>query len=163
MGMNAVVEITYTLGERFTRTHEETSTDGTSNGDHVEVALLHGSVKLNDPETIVALFERREIEAISGHEVLIADGGSGILGPIVTTISREDRRRLCNGFFEVRAVRRLVLFAGLHGVDAETELDATFDLVTLLLCSGWGLAGAAAWLGLIPKIRNAARWGGTRK
>ena len=112
----------YTISEGLAGTDEETSTNRTSNGDHVEVALLHGTVELDDAETIVALPERREIQTIPGHKVLVADGCSGVLRPVAASISGEDLGRRHGGLLEVRAVRRLMLF--LH--DAEHDAQAFF-------------------------------------
>lgn len=42
-----------TLGESTARADEETSTDRTSNGDHMEMALLHGAIEFDDASTVV--------------------------------------------------------------------------------------------------------------
>lgn len=109
-----MADSTYTRRKRAAGTDEEASTDRTSNGNHVEVARLHGPVELDDAETIVSNLERVEIEAIASHEVLVADVDRGALGSILVSIAGEDLGDLDSGLFEVRALRRLV--ACLHGV-----------------------------------------------
>ena len=42
-----------TLGHGTTRTDEETSTDGTTDGNHVKMALLHGAIELDTTSAIV--------------------------------------------------------------------------------------------------------------
>lgn len=110
---------TYTLGESAAGTDEETSTDGTTDGNHVKMALLHGPVELDDSETIVTLLEGREVEAISGHEVLIPDGGSCILRAVFTTVSGEDSGRLGDdaALLHVWGRRRVVVDR--HDVEAQ--------------------------------------------
>lgn len=65
---------TYTLAEGTTRTDEETSTNGTTDGDHVQMARLHGALELNDTEAILARLEGLEVETIAGPEALAAVG-----------------------------------------------------------------------------------------
>jgi hypothetical protein len=61
--------VTYTAGERTARTDEETSTNGTTNGNHVKMARLHRLVKLQDGAgSLRATPERPEVEPIAGHE-----------------------------------------------------------------------------------------------
>lgn len=43
---------TYTFAESTTRTDEETGTNGTTNGNHVQVARLHGAVKFDNTVTV---------------------------------------------------------------------------------------------------------------
>jgi hypothetical protein len=63
---------TYTPSEGASRTDEETSTDGATDGDHVKMARLHGLVE--DDEAAVrrlgTALEGLEVETIAGHEVL---------------------------------------------------------------------------------------------
>jgi hypothetical protein len=42
-----------TFGEGTTGTDKETSTDRTTNGNHVEMALLHGPIEFDDAGTVV--------------------------------------------------------------------------------------------------------------
>lgn len=63
--------MTYTLGQGTTRTDEETSTDGTTNGNHVQMTRLHSAIEFDNTLAIVALLEGRSVETISGHEALI--------------------------------------------------------------------------------------------
>ena len=63
---------TYTSSEGASRTDEETSTDGTTDSDHVKMARLHGLVE--DDEAAVrrlgTALEGPEVETIACHEVL---------------------------------------------------------------------------------------------
>ena len=142
---------TYTFRKGAAGTDEETSTDGASNGNHVEVATPHGAVELDDTEAIVALLEGREVEAIPGPEVLLADGGSGILGSIVTAIPREDLRGGLDGdLLEVRIVRRQFV-ARLHDVESPNGDRSSELLVDQLLCLSRESALTAGKVGLIAK------------
>lgn len=79
---------TYTIGKSSTRTDEETSTDGTTDGNHVKMACLHGLVEDNQWATLGAALEGLHVETIAGHEVLLFTpfsrvlllGGDGGLG-----------------------------------------------------------------------------------
>ena len=62
---------TYTLGEGTTRTDEETSTNRTTNGNHVQVTALHGTVHLHQATAVVTAPERVDAETDTGQEGLI--------------------------------------------------------------------------------------------
>lgn len=82
------------------------------------MALLYGAVELDDSEAIVALLEGREVEAIACHEFFLADGGGGVLGAVLTTVSGEDGGGLGRdmALLHVRGRRRVVVR---HGVEAQ--------------------------------------------
>jgi hypothetical protein len=61
---------TYTLGEGSTGTDEETSTNGATDGNHVQVARLHGPVKLDHGTGLGAALERLEVQTVARPEVL---------------------------------------------------------------------------------------------
>ena len=62
---------TYTSGKSTTCTDEETSTNGTTNGNHVQVTRLHGTFKFDDTRTIVLLSERAESETVTNPPILL--------------------------------------------------------------------------------------------
>jgi hypothetical protein len=66
---------TYTLAESTTRTDEETSTDGTTDGNHVKMARLHGAVELNQAVTVVLLLEGVQVDSHPGPLVFVIEGG----------------------------------------------------------------------------------------
>lgn len=57
---------TYTLGKRSAGTDEETGTDGTTNGNHVQMARLHLTIKLDETVAIVLALEGLEVETTAG-------------------------------------------------------------------------------------------------
>lgn len=85
--------MTYTTVEGTTRTDEETSTDGATNGNHVQMARLHRLVEDNKCAALGTALEGLEVETIAGHEVLLftpfiivafgEDGGLGSTGLLV--------------------------------------------------------------------------------
>ena len=62
---------TYTSGKGTARTDKETSPNGTTNGNHVQMARPHGLIEDNERAALGATLERLEIETISGHKVLL--------------------------------------------------------------------------------------------
>lgn len=63
---------TYTLAESTAGTDEETSTNGTTNGNHVQVTRLHGLVEDGETASLTrAALERLEVQTIACHEVLL--------------------------------------------------------------------------------------------
>lgn len=62
---------TYTLVESTTRTDEETSSDTTTNCDHVQVAGLHGAIELDEAMAVVLALEGLGVETVAGHEGLV--------------------------------------------------------------------------------------------
>lgn len=62
---------TYTLVERTTGTDEETSTNGATNGNHVQVTGLHGTIKLDKTMAVVLAAEGVEVETVTGHPGLV--------------------------------------------------------------------------------------------
>jgi hypothetical protein len=61
--------VTYTAGESTAGTNEETSANGTTNGNHVKMARLHRLVKLQDGTVRLRTTpEGSEVEPIAGHE-----------------------------------------------------------------------------------------------
>ena len=61
-----------TVRERLAGADEETSTDRTTNRDHVHVARRHGAVeRVDGAPAHVALLERPKVEAIPRHEILL--------------------------------------------------------------------------------------------
>lgn len=71
---------TYTRAQSRARTDEETGADGTTDGDHVEMARLHGTLELDETPAIVGLLEGLGVEAIAGHEALLAMSARRLLG-----------------------------------------------------------------------------------
>ena len=81
-----------TVGKGLAGTDEETSTDRTTDGDHVQMASLHGSLELLDVDVGLTPLEGAEVETIAGHEVLLVairgndgagtmvEGGERLLG-----------------------------------------------------------------------------------
>lgn len=57
-----------TLGEGTTGTDEETSTDGATDGNHVQVTLLHGTIELDIAGTIVTYQEHMLVGAKEATE-----------------------------------------------------------------------------------------------
>lgn len=62
---------TYALGKSTSRANVESSSNGPANGNHVEVARLHLSIKLHQAKPIVPLLEGLEVEPVSGREALL--------------------------------------------------------------------------------------------
>ena len=62
---------TYTLAESAARTDEETSTDGATDGDHVEMASLHRLVEFDDAAVLRTALEGPQVQTIAGHEVFL--------------------------------------------------------------------------------------------
>lgn len=95
---NGAVKRTYTSAESTTRTDEETSTNGTTNGNHVQMASLHGTLKLHHAFAIVLLLEGVGIETVAGEPVGVAlgallgvDHGAGlVVDDIVALLRRSD-------------------------------------------------------------------------
>jgi hypothetical protein len=65
-----------TTGESATRTDEETGTDGTTDGNHVQVAGLHGLVERDDTSTAA---KRAQVETVAGSKVLLVLDGGAVL------------------------------------------------------------------------------------
>jgi hypothetical protein len=63
--------VTYTLVKSTSGTDEETSTDGTTDGDHVQMACLHGLVKNDHGAAVRTTLERGEVQTIARHEALL--------------------------------------------------------------------------------------------
>jgi hypothetical protein len=62
---------TYTSAEGTSGTDEETSTNRTTNGNHVHVAGLHGLVEFDRATSARTALERFQVQAIARHEVLL--------------------------------------------------------------------------------------------
>lgn len=90
------LEATYTTGESTTRSDEETSANGTANGNHVQMASLHGLVKDDEWAALGTALEGLEVETIAGHEVFLVAPFA-----LMIALSRGDgglrRRRLLVG------------------------------------------------------------------
>ena len=80
-------EKTHTTAQSTTRTDEETGTNGTTNGNHVQMARLHGAVELDDTMAIVLPPERVQIETGPGQEILILEAGVNVAGRIGPALS----------------------------------------------------------------------------
>ena len=100
--------VTYTRVEGTARTDEETSTDGTTNGNHVQMARLHRLVEHEEWAAPGAALERFEVEPIAGHEVLLFTPFSAMLtGGRVDGGMRSAERLLVR--------RQYLLFVVVHG------------------------------------------------
>lgn len=97
--MAKTLSCTYTTAEGTTRTNEETSADTATDGNHLQMAGLHGLVKL-DGISRTAL-EGGEVQTIAGHEALL-------LSPVLAMVSFVGRRR-CG-----RAARAELLLVGVE-------------------------------------------------
>jgi hypothetical protein len=71
--------MTYTSSKSFTRTDEETSTDGATDSDHVQMAGLHGLVQDNQWTTLGTARERLQVETVAGHEILLLTPFTAVL------------------------------------------------------------------------------------
>lgn len=70
---------TYAFVKGAAGTDEETSADGAANGNHVQMARLHGLVEDHEWATFGAALEGSEVETISGHEVFLVTPIADIL------------------------------------------------------------------------------------
>ena len=68
----------YTSGQSTTGTNEETSTDRTTDGDHVKMARLHGLVELDQTALVGTTLEGLHVQTVAGHEVLTVTPVSNI-------------------------------------------------------------------------------------
>lgn len=68
-------------GEGVAGTDEETSTDGTTDGNHVQVTSLHGTIEFDVAGTPVTPLERLEVQTVTGHERLLTE----VLGDMAVT------------------------------------------------------------------------------
>ena len=69
---------TYTSGQSTTGTNEETSTDRTTDGNHVKMARLHGLVELDQTALMGTTLEGLHVQTVAGHEVLTVTPVSNI-------------------------------------------------------------------------------------
>jgi hypothetical protein len=106
---------TYTLVESTARTDEETSTNRTTDGDHVKMACLHRLVQ-NDEAAVRRLWtalEGLEVETIAGHEVLtVAPFGLG-----ARLLSASLDGRVWDADFLIRQEYLFVVHGGLSDSD----------------------------------------------
>jgi len=70
---------TYTPGKSTTGTDEETSTDGTTDGNHVKMASLHGLVEYDHRALLGTTLEGLHVQTVAGHEVLLLAPVGGVL------------------------------------------------------------------------------------
>jgi hypothetical protein len=63
-----------TLAQSTTGTDEETSTDGTTDGNHVKMASLHGAIQLDHTLAVVLHLEGVHAQAGAGPGILIIEG-----------------------------------------------------------------------------------------
>jgi hypothetical protein len=107
--------ITYTFAEGTARTDEETSTDGTTDGDHVKMARLHRLVENNETAVrrLGTALEGLEVETIAGHEVLtVAPFGLG-----ARLLSASLDGRVWDAGFLIRREYLFVVHGGLSDSD----------------------------------------------
>lgn len=71
---------TYTLVQSTAGTDEKTSTDGATDGNHLQMTRLERSLQLDNFRAIVLLLEGINCEAVSGHEALLRVSRAGFLG-----------------------------------------------------------------------------------
>lgn len=64
---------TYPVAESRSGANEETSTDGTPNGNHMEMARLHGGIQIAD--RAFAALERLEGQAVASPEAQLVEFG----------------------------------------------------------------------------------------
>ena len=96
------------IREGLSRADEETSTDGTTDSNHVQVARLHGPLQLDQAGAIKSLLEGLSIEAITRVEVGVAlnfgdlaDGAMNYAAHLVDLVPKGPRG--AGAFFRVDA------------------------------------------------------------
>lgn len=98
-----------TLVEGTSGTDEEASTDGTTDGDHVKMAGLHGLVENDKWATLGAALERLEVETVTGHEVFLVAPFSLVLNG---SVGRRLDGRVGNARLLVRGQDMLLVIHG---------------------------------------------------